>query len=112
MFLIGNGIYGDDPKTYNEAISDIDSEKWLEAIKSKIDSMHSNQVWTLVDPAKDIIPIGCKWIYKRKIGADENVETFKAKLVVKGYSQCISGYLFVSSYAKIHSHIVCYCSLF
>ena len=35
----------------------------------------------------DIVPIGCKWIYKIKIGADEKVETFKARLVVKGYSQ-------------------------
>ena len=60
MFLIGNGAHGDDPKTYNEVISDIDSEKWLEAMQSEIDSMHSNQVWTLVDPPEGIVPIGCK----------------------------------------------------
>ena len=42
MFLVGNGDPGDDPKTYNEAISAIDSEKWLEAMPSEIDSMHSN----------------------------------------------------------------------
>ncbi|KAL0463268.1 UNVERIFIED_CONTAM: hypothetical protein Slati_0214400 [Sesamum latifolium] len=33
-----------DPKTYGEAMSDIDLEKWLEAMKSEIDSMSSNQV--------------------------------------------------------------------
>ena len=49
--------------------------------------MHSNQVWTLVDPPEGIVPIRCKWIFKRKIGADGNVETFKARLIVKGYSQ-------------------------
>ena len=86
MFLVGNGAHRDDPKTYNEAISDIDSEKCLEAMQSEIDSMHSNQVWTLVDPPEGIVPIGCKWIFKRKIGVDENVETFKARLVAKGYS--------------------------
>ena len=32
-------------------------------------------------------PIGCKWIYKRKKGADGRVETFKARLVAKGYTQ-------------------------
>ncbi|KAL0394967.1 UNVERIFIED_CONTAM: hypothetical protein Slati_4462900 [Sesamum latifolium] len=31
-----------DPKTYGEAMSDIDSDKWLEAIKSEMDSMGSN----------------------------------------------------------------------
>ncbi|KAL0406225.1 UNVERIFIED_CONTAM: hypothetical protein Slati_3936400, partial [Sesamum latifolium] len=48
-----------DPKTYGEAISDIDSDKWLEAMKSKMDSMGSNLVWTLVDPPKGIKPVGC-----------------------------------------------------
>ncbi|KAL0462876.1 UNVERIFIED_CONTAM: Retrovirus-related Pol polyprotein from transposon TNT 1-94 [Sesamum latifolium] len=32
-----------DPKTYREAMSDIDSNKWLEAMKFKMDSMGSNQ---------------------------------------------------------------------
>ena len=41
----------------------------------------------MIDPQEGIVSIGCKWIYKRKIGADENVETFKARLVAKGYSQ-------------------------
>ena len=86
-FLMGDGEHGDDPKTYKEAMLDIDSKKWLEAMKSEIDSMHSNQVWTLVDPPKDIVPIGCKWIYKRKIRSDRKIETFKVRLVAKHYSQ-------------------------
>ncbi|KAL0315137.1 UNVERIFIED_CONTAM: Retrovirus-related Pol polyprotein from transposon TNT 1-94 [Sesamum calycinum] len=68
-------------------MSDIDSGKWFEAMKSKMDSMSSNQVWTLVDRPKGVRPIGCKWVYKRKIGADGEVTTFKAKLVAKGYTQ-------------------------
>ena len=60
IFLIRDRKYGDDPKTYNETISNIDSEKWLNTMKSKIDSMHTNQVWTLVDPSEGIVSIGCK----------------------------------------------------
>ena len=85
---MGDKDHGDDPNTFDETMSDIDFEKWLDAMKSEIDSMHSNQVWTLVDPLEGIVPIGCKWIYKRKIGADGNVETYKTKLVIKDYSQC------------------------
>ncbi|KAL0292362.1 UNVERIFIED_CONTAM: hypothetical protein Scaly_2593500 [Sesamum calycinum] len=59
-----------DPKTYREEISDIDSEKLLEAMKFEIDSMSSNQVWTLVDRPKGVRSVGCKWVYKRKIRAD------------------------------------------
>ena len=65
-----------------------DSEKWLEAMKSKMESMKVNDVWTLVDPPEGVKPIGCKWIFKRKRGADGKVETYKARLVAKGYRQC------------------------
>ncbi|KAL0433760.1 UNVERIFIED_CONTAM: Retrovirus-related Pol polyprotein from transposon TNT 1-94 [Sesamum latifolium] len=46
-----------------------------------------NQVWTLVDLPKGVKPVGCKWVYKRKLGADEEVTAFKARLVAKGYTQ-------------------------
>ncbi|KAL0404281.1 UNVERIFIED_CONTAM: hypothetical protein Sradi_2068900 [Sesamum radiatum] len=76
-----------DPKTYGEAMSDIDSDKWLEAMKSEMDSMGSNQVWTLVDPPKGVRPVGCKWVYKCKLRADGEVTAFKVRLVAKGYTQ-------------------------
>ncbi|KAL0405675.1 UNVERIFIED_CONTAM: Retrovirus-related Pol polyprotein from transposon TNT 1-94 [Sesamum latifolium] len=72
---------------YGEAKSDIDSDKWLEAMKSKMYLMGSNQVWTLVDPPKGARPVGCKWVYKRKLGADREVTAFKARLVQKRYTQ-------------------------
>ena len=84
---MGDKDHDDDPNTFDKAMSDIDFEKWLNAMKSEIDSMHINHVWTLVDPPEGIVPIGCKQIFKRKIGTDGNMETFKARLVVKGYSQ-------------------------
>ena len=49
--------------------------------------MYSNQVYKLVEAPKKIKSIGCKQVYKMNIRVDEKVETFKAKLVVKGYSQ-------------------------
>ncbi|KAL0291284.1 UNVERIFIED_CONTAM: Retrovirus-related Pol polyprotein from transposon RE2 [Sesamum angustifolium] len=40
-----------------------------------------------VDRPKGVRPVGCKWVYKRKIGADGKLTTFKAKLVAKRYIQ-------------------------
>ena len=54
-------------------------------MKSKIDFMYSNQVWTLIDVPERVIPIGCKWIFKKKIGVDGQVETYKARLVAKDF---------------------------
>ena len=60
----------------------------MKAMKSEIDSMHSNQVWSLVDSPEDIVPIGCIWIYKKKIGSDSKVKTYKTRLLAKGYTKC------------------------
>ena len=52
-----------------------------------MESMYSNQVWLLIDPPDGVKPIGNKWIYKRKRGVDGKVETFKARLVAKVFTQ-------------------------
>ncbi|KAK9028104.1 hypothetical protein V6N11_067918 [Hibiscus sabdariffa] len=67
----------DEPETYQEAVLSPDSEKWLEAMRSEMDSMSNNQVWTLVEPPKGIKPIGCKWVFKKKTDMDGNVQTYK-----------------------------------
>ncbi|KAM2527672.1 hypothetical protein TB1_024900 [Malus domestica] len=87
LCLLGDNETNEDPRDYTEAMSDIDSKRWQEAMKSEMDSMYQNQVWTLVDPPEGIVPIGNKWVFKRKIGVDGNVETYKARLVAKGYRQ-------------------------
>ena len=75
----------EDPITYMDAMQRSDSDKWFEAMRSEIKSMKINDVWTLVDPPERIKPIGCKWIFKRKRGADEKVEIYKVCLVAKEY---------------------------
>ena len=76
-----------EPTSYQEAIKSPDSEKWLDAMRSEMESMYTNQVWNLVDPPKGINPNGCKWVFKRKIDMDGNVHTFKGQLVAKGFKQ-------------------------
>ena len=77
----------DDPPSFNDAMVDLDKDKWLEAKNQEIESMQSNSVWTLVDAPEQIRPIGCKWIYKGKKGVDGQVETYEARLVAKGFTQ-------------------------
>ncbi|KAK8635282.1 hypothetical protein V6N13_023159 [Hibiscus sabdariffa] len=70
-----------------EAVSSPDSKKWLEAMRYEMDSMSNNQVWTLVEPPEGIKPIGCKWVFKKKTDMDGNVQTYKGRLVAKGFRQ-------------------------
>ncbi|MCR2847927.1 hypothetical protein KN825_15195, partial [Weizmannia coagulans] len=76
-----------EPTTYQEAMSDPDSEKWLDAMNSEMQSMYDNQVWTLIDAPEGIKTIGCKWVFKRKTDMDGKVHTYKARLVAKGFKQ-------------------------
>jgi hypothetical protein len=75
----------DEPTTYTETMMGPDSEKWLGVMESKIESMHNNQVWNLVDPIDGVRPINCKWVFKKKMDKDGNVHIYKARLVVKGF---------------------------
>ena len=60
-----------------------DSDKWLGAMKSEMESMYENQVWTLVDLPNDRKAVENKWIFKRKTDADGNITVYKARLVEK-----------------------------
>ena len=56
-------------------------------MKMEMDSLHSNQVWELVEPPADRKIVGSKWIFKQKGDADGAVERYKARLVAQGCTQ-------------------------
>jgi hypothetical protein len=68
----------DKPAPYKEAMMGHVSVKWQQAMKSEIESMYENQVWSLVDPPKGSRPIECKWIYKKKKDANGYIFIYKA----------------------------------
>ncbi|XXG73024.1 hypothetical protein AAC387_Pa07g2006 [Persea americana] len=62
------------PCNYNEAINDIDSGRWKEAMKAKMESMCSNQFWTLVHLPANIKPIGASGSTR---GKEDRTEEFR-----------------------------------
>ena len=59
-------------------------------MEEKLDQLHKNETWTLVPKNKikpGHRPLEGKWVYKLKRDVDRNIAWFKAKWVVKGYSQ-------------------------
>lgn len=47
----------------------------------------SNGSWELVDLPKCSKAIGCKWIFKRKMKIDDIVDRYKARFVIRGFTQ-------------------------
>ncbi|GJW89408.1 retrovirus-related pol polyprotein from transposon TNT 1-94 [Tanacetum coccineum] len=76
-----------DPKTFDEAMKSQDVALWKEAINDEMDSIMGNNTWVLADLPSGCKPLGCKWIFKRKLKVDGTIETFKARLVIQGFKQ-------------------------
>ena len=49
--------------------------------------LKKNKTWELVEPPEGCKPIDVKWVYKKKLNAQGEVERYMARLVAKGYRQ-------------------------
>ncbi|CAI7860611.1 unnamed protein product, partial [Closterium sp. NIES-54] len=83
---------GDDPRTHTEALASPDAPLWKQAMEKELASIKENDVFELVDPPKGAYLVGCKWVLKKKLGADGSVERYKARLVAQGYTQREGGH--------------------
>jgi hypothetical protein len=54
----------------------------------ELENFERNQVWTLVEPPRDVnVVIGTKWVFKKKQGGGgHEVVRNKAHLVAQGFS--------------------------
>jgi len=52
-----------------------------------MDSIISNGTWELTERPYGCNPVGCKWVFKKKLRPDGTIEKYKARLVAKGYTQ-------------------------
>jgi hypothetical protein len=52
-----------------------------------MDSILSNGTWALSELPFGCKPIGCKWVFKKKLRPDGIIDKYKVRLVAKGYTQ-------------------------
>nr|GEX75989.1 zinc finger, CCHC-type [Tanacetum cinerariifolium] len=78
-----------EPANYKASLLDLEFEKWLNAINVEMQSMKDNEVWVLVELPPNGKTVGSKWLFKKKTDIDGVVHTYKARLVVKGYTQTL-----------------------
>nr|GEW10672.1 retrotransposon protein, putative, Ty1-copia subclass [Tanacetum cinerariifolium] len=76
-----------EPASYKVTMLDLESNKWIDAMNAKIQSMIDNMVWALVDLPLGCKTIGSKWNFKKKTDMDGIIHNYKALLVAKGYTQ-------------------------
>jgi hypothetical protein len=86
-----------EPRDVGHALSNL---SWVNVMHEKLENFERNQVWTLVEPLRDVNVIGTKWIFKNKQGEDGEIVRNKAHLVAQGFSQ-VEGLDFRGTFAPI-----------
>jgi hypothetical protein len=77
----------DVPKTLSQTYASPDMDYWKDVVRSEMDSIMSNGTGEITDCPNGSKPIGCKWIFKKKLRPDGTIEKYKARLVAKGFTQ-------------------------
>lgn len=75
------------PKSVSEITTRTDGHLWEKAMVDELDSLRSNNTWTLVDKPLGKNVVGCRWVFAIKYDADGLPLRYKARLVAKGFSQ-------------------------
>ena len=52
-----------------------------------MNALQINSTWEIVDLPEEKNTVGCKWVFTVKCKADGSVEKYKARLVMKGFTQ-------------------------
>lgn len=77
--------------TYEEAINDlIHGFYWKEVVKVKLNTLLANGIFEKVKKFNDHNIVTAKWMFLIKYAFDGSIESYKAKLVIRGFSQIYS----------------------
>ncbi|KAL6318202.1 hypothetical protein AAG906_035707 [Vitis piasezkii] len=78
---------GKEPESFEEAIGDENKMKWVDAMQDKMKSLHENHSFEFVKLPKGKRALKNRWVYRVKQEEHTSQPRYKARLVVKGFSQ-------------------------
>ncbi|GJX61598.1 putative RNA-directed DNA polymerase [Tanacetum coccineum] len=78
---------GGEPECYAEAMEDEHKKEWFDAMQDEMKSLYENNTFELTKLPKGKRALKNKWVYKLKTEEYTPRPRYKARLVVKGFSQ-------------------------
>ncbi len=79
--------FSKEPQTVEKALKGKEAKKWEIAMREEYNFLVVNNTWSLVLVPKGGKLVSYKWVFKIKHGVNGKVERYKARLVVRGFTQ-------------------------
>ncbi|KAA1110814.1 hypothetical protein PGT21_050256 [Puccinia graminis f. sp. tritici] len=76
-----------DPKSHNMAMKSHEASQWREAELKEISNMKKHNVWIERSRRGSDSPISSTWAYRKKLGPDNQVVEYKARICAQGFRQ-------------------------
>ncbi|CAA7025697.1 unnamed protein product [Microthlaspi erraticum] len=86
-----------EPASFKDALK---FDEWIQAMNEELMALEKTNTWDICSLPPDKHAIGCKWVYKLKLLANDCLERYKAQLVAKGYTQH-AGVDFVDTFSPV-----------
>jgi len=80
-----------------------DGAQWRAACAEEMEQFVHQNIFDMVPKPEGCKVVGCKWVFKTKLGPNGQVKHYKACLVAKGFSQ-VKGIDFNETYSPVVGH--------
>ncbi|KAL6977755.1 hypothetical protein U1Q18_052729 [Sarracenia purpurea var. burkii] len=78
---------GGEPESFKEAMEDENKKDWMEVMEDEMQSLRENNTFELVKLPKGKKVLKNRWVYRVKQDEHTSQPRYKARLVVKGFTQ-------------------------
>ncbi|KAI7950972.1 hypothetical protein MJO29_009646 [Puccinia striiformis f. sp. tritici] len=75
------------PKNHKQAMRSQEDTDWKEAERKEYKNMDNHNAWIERPRQEDDLPIPSTWAFRKKLGADNEVVEFKARICAQGFRQ-------------------------
>lgn len=60
---------------------------WQKAMSNEYHTIINQKTWSLIPSLSDCPVVDCKWLYKLKTHVDGSIARYRARFVIKGFTQ-------------------------
>ena len=97
---IAKADLGSDPRTFNEAMAQLDTTEWELACKDKYHTFDHMGIYEIVPYPHNHKIVGSRWVFHVKRGPDGSIQKYKAHIVAQGFMQ-VEGIDFNETFALV-----------